>query len=116
MAVTVHGIPNCDTVKKARAWLAAHGVAHRFHDVRRDGLPAALLDGWMAAVGWERLLNRSGTTFRGLPEADRADLDAVRARALMLAHPTLIRRPVVSYPGGVLVGFAADPWARAFGV
>jgi arsenate reductase (glutaredoxin) len=109
--ITLYGIPNCDTVKKARKWLDAAGIAHRFHDVRKDGLDAARLDGWMAALGWEALLNRAGTTFRKLPDADKADLDAAKAAALMLAEPAMIKRPVVEYDGGLLVGFKEPEWA-----
>jgi Spx/MgsR family transcriptional regulator len=112
--IIVYGIPNCDTVKKARKWLDAAGIAHRFHDLRKDGLDAGRLDGWIAAVGWDVLLNRSGTTFRALPDADKAALDAARAAAIMLAQPAMIKRPVVEYPGGTLVGFKPDDWAVRF--
>jgi Spx/MgsR family transcriptional regulator len=110
----VHGIPNCDTVKKARAWLTQRGVAHEFHDFKRAGLPPALLDGWLAQVPLGRLLNRAGTTWRGLSEAERAaaDQDPAAARALLLAHTSLVRRPVVQWPDGQLsVGFDATNWA-----
>src|SRR3546814_8601103 len=83
MALTLYGIPNCDTVKKARRWLDGAGVSHRFHDFRKDGLDPAKLQGWIDAVGWERLLNKSGTTFRKLADTDKADLDAAKAKALM---------------------------------
>lgn len=109
--ITVFGIPNCDTVKKARQWLDRAGIAHRFHDVRKDGLEAARLDGWVTALGWEPLLNRNGTTFRKLDDAAKADLDATKASALMLAEPAMIKRPVVEYPGGLLVGFKDSEWA-----
>jgi Spx/MgsR family transcriptional regulator len=105
---TLYGIANCDTVKKARRWLAAEGIAHAFHDLRRDGLAPARLDGWIAALGWEALLNRKGTTWRALDPALReAPLDAAAARGLMLAQPTLIKRPVIEWPAGCSVGF--DP-------
>ncbi len=111
MATTiVHGITSCDSVKKARAWLQAEGRAFAFHDFKRDGLGEALLDRWIAAVGWEPLLNRRGTTWRGLSDAARAsaDGDAAGARVLMLSQPSLVKRPVVEWPGGtVSVGF--DP-------
>lgn len=112
-AAVVHGIPNCDTVRAARAWLTARGVAHRFHDFRKDGVPPAQLDAWIAAAGWERLLNRQGQTWRKLDEATRAGVtDAAAARALMLAAPSVIKRPVVQWPGGeVTVGFDAAHWA-----
>lgn len=109
--ITLYGIPNCDTVKKARKWLDNVGIAHRFHDVRKDGLDAARLDGWVAALGWEAVLNRSGTTFRKLPDPAKADIDAAKASALMLAEPAMIKRPVVEYPGGLLVGFREGDWA-----
>lgn len=109
--IILYGIPNCDTVKKARKWLDDAGIAHRFHDVRRDGLDAGRLGNWVAAAGWEALLNKSGTTFRKLPDADKAALDAARASALMLAEPAMIKRPVVEHPGGLLVGFKPDVWA-----
>jgi arsenate reductase (glutaredoxin) len=109
--INLYGIPNCDTVKKARKWLDGAGIAHCFHDVRKDGLDDARLGDWIAAVGWEALLNKSGTTFRKLPDAAKADLDAAKASALMLAEPAMIKRPVVEYSGGVLVGFKPDAWA-----
>lgn len=112
--IVVNGIANCDTVKKARAWLAEHGIAHQFHDLRKDGLDAARLGGWVDALGWEVLLNRAGTTFRKLPDADKAALDATSATALMLAQPAMIKRPVVEYPGGVSVGFRPDDWSARF--
>lgn len=108
--VTLYGIPNCDTVKKARKWLDAAEIAHNFHDVRKDGLDAERLDRWVAALGWTALLNRNGTTFRKRPDADKADLDTAKAAALMLADPAMIKRPVVEHDGGVLVGFRPDEW------
>ncbi len=106
----VHGIVNCDSVKKARAWLQAAGVAFEFHDFKRDGLPPERLDRWLSIVGWERLLNRKGTTWRRLDDASRAGaIDAAGARALMLAQPSLVKRPVVEWPDGSLtVGFDAE--------
>lgn len=116
MSTVCHGIPNCDTVKRARAWLTEHGHAHQFHDFKKAGVPAGEhgLDGWIAAVGWERLLNRQGTTWRKLDEAVRAAVvDAASARALMLAHPSVIKRPVVRWADGALtVGFDAAEFAR----
>lgn len=112
--LTIYGIPNCDTVKKARQWLNAAGLTHRFHDVRKDGLDAALLDGWIAAVGWDVLLNKNGTSFRKLPDVDKAGLDAARARALMLAEPAIIKRPVVDRDGAISVGFKPEIWAATF--
>ena len=113
MTMILYGISNCDTVKKARRWLDEQGVAYHFHDVRKDGLDAARLQGWIDALGWEKLLNKAGTTFRKLPEGDKADLDAAKAQALMLAQPSMIKRPVLEYPGGVLAGFKPEIWARA---
>lgn len=111
--ITLHGIPNCDTVKKARAWLDANGREHRFHDFKKLGVPEAGLDAWLAAAGWETVLNRKGTTWRGLDEATRAAVtDAASARALMLAQPSLIKRPVVVWSdGAITVGFDAADWA-----
>ena len=113
MCVTIYGIKNCDTMKKARAWLAEHGVAAEFHDYKVAGVDAARLAKWIDAVGWEKVLNRAGTTFRKLPDADKADLDAAKASALMLAQPSMIKRPVIEHPGGLLVGFAPDRYAQA---
>ena len=112
--VTVYGIPNCDTVKKARAWLAARGVNYTFHDYKKAGIDADRVAGWIDAVGLDVVLNRAGTTFRKLPEAERAELDAVRAVALMVANPSCIKRPIVEYPGGLLVGFREPAWDAAF--
>lgn len=112
--VTVYGIRNCDTMKKARAWLDARGVAYRFHDYKVDGIDRATLEGWVRALGWEVLLNRAGTTFRKLPEADRADLTAAKAVALMLAQPSMIKRPVTDVGGMLLVGFKPEAYAKAF--
>ena len=113
MNVTVYGIPNCDTIKKARAWLADNGVAYAFHDYKKEGVDPARLERWIELVGWEPLLNRAGTTFRKLPDAEKQGLDADRAAALMIAHPSMIKRPVVEYPGGLLVGFAAERYEAA---
>ncbi len=113
MSVELYGIPNCDTVKKARTWLDASGIAYAFHDYKKEGADPARLAKWAEAVGWEPLLNRAGTTFRKLDEADRADIDAAKALVLMAAQPSLIKRPVVEYRGGLLVGFKPDLWAAA---
>jgi Spx/MgsR family transcriptional regulator len=114
MTLVVHGIPNCDTVKRARAWLAEHGAVHTFHDFKKDGLSRGLLDAWIAQVGWERLVNRQGLTWKKLDEGTRAAVTgADAARALMLDKPSIVKRPVVAWPGGaVTVGFDADDWAR----
>lgn len=111
--IALYGIPNCDTVKKARTWLDANGIAYSFHDYKKEGADRARLAKWADAVGWEPLLNRAGTTFRKLPEADKGDIDAAKALALMAAQPSLIKRPVVEYRGGLLVGFKPDIWAAA---
>lgn len=109
----LYGIPNCDTVKRARAWLTAQGVVHGFHDFKKDGVPPQRLDAWLAAAGWEKLLNRQGTSWRKLDEALRAGVtDAAAARAVMLAQPSTIKRPVVEWPDGrITVGFDAATWA-----
>ncbi len=113
MTVTVYGIPNCDTVKKARTWLDAQGIAYAFHDYKKAGADAGKLAQWCAAAGWEKVLNRAGTTFKKLPDADKADLDAAKAVAVMAANPSSIKRPIVEHPGGLLVGFKPDEWAAA---
>lgn len=111
--IHVYGIPNCETVKKARAWLEAQGAAHAFHDFKKQGVPADRLDAWLATLGWETLLNRRGTTWRQLDEATRAAVsDAASARALMRAKPSVIRRPVVDWGGTVTAGFDPDDWQR----
>ena len=114
MSVIVYGIPNCDTVKKARSWLDAQGIAYTFHDYKKRGADPAQLAAWCAAAGWDKVLNRAGTTFRKLPEADRAELDTARAIALMALQPAAIKRPVVEHPGGLLIGFNPGAWAAAF--
>ena len=113
MTIQVYGIPNCDTVKKARGWLEACGLAYAFHDYKKEGADPAKLAAWSDAVGWEALLNRRGTTFRGLSEADKADIDRPKALRLMGANPSLIKRPVIEHAGGVLVGFDAGAWEAA---
>jgi Spx/MgsR family transcriptional regulator len=112
--VQVYGIPNCDTVKKARTWLTAQGWAHEFHDFKKQGVPPARMDHWLQAVGWETLLNRKGTTWRKLDADLQASAqDAASAKALMMAHPSLIKRPVVEWPGhSVSVGFKVEDWAH----
>ena len=113
--ISVYGIPNCDTVKKARAWLDAKGVAYIFHDFKKEGADPARLRDWVAAKGWETVLNRRGTTFRKLDPAATAELDADKAAALMQAHPSAIKRPVVEHPRGLLVGFDPAEWDSALG-
>ncbi|MDB5407342.1 MAG: yffB [Rhodospirillales bacterium] len=113
-SVTVYGIKACDTMKKARAWLDTHGVAYAFHDYKAQGVERGQLQRWADAVGWQTLLNRAGTTFRKLPEADKAGLDEGKAIALMLAQPSMIKRPVVDAEGGPIVGFKPEIYAKAF--
>lgn len=107
VTLTLYGIANCDTVRKARAALDARGVAYAFHDYKKGGVERALIERWVARVGWERLLNRQGTTFRKLPEAEKADLDAARAVEIMALHPSSIRRPVIDLGDELVIGF--DP-------
>lgn len=114
MSIIFYGIPNCDTVKKARVWLDDRGIAYRFHDYKKAGADAAKLEAWCTAKGWEAIINRAGTTFRKLPDAAKADLDMAKAIALMLAQPGMIKRPVLKYPGGLLVGFKPPEWEAAF--
>ncbi len=113
--VTIHGIKNCDTMKKARAWLETRRIAHQFHDYKSTGIDAATLRRWAKQVGWEALLNRSGTTFRKLPENEREGLTEAKAIALMLAQPSMIKRPVLDIGGKLLVGFRPESYAAAFG-
>lgn len=112
--ITMYGIPNCDTVKKARVWLDQHGVAYVFHDYKKAGVDAAQLGQWIDEHGWETVLNRAGTTFRKLPEADKANIDRDKAVALMLAQPSMIKRPVLDLGDRRLVGFKPDAYAAAF--
>jgi Spx/MgsR family transcriptional regulator len=114
MTITMHGIPNCDTVKKARVWLTEQGVDYAFRDYKKAPPSAEELTGWVGQAGWEKLLNKAGTTFRKLPDVDKADLDANKAVALMVAHPSLIKRPVVTGASALVVGFKADQWSDAF--
>ena len=114
MALQLYGIPNCDTVKKARTFLTAGGVVHDFHDYKKAGVPADALARWVARWGWEAVLNRAGTTFKALPDADKQGLDADKAMALMLANPSMIKRPIVEGEGVALIGFKPDAWAGAF--
>jgi Spx/MgsR family transcriptional regulator len=115
MAVTVYGIANCDTVKKARAWLEARGIDHVFHDYKKAGIERARLERWVDALGWDTVLNRAGTTFRKLPEAQREGLDRDRAIAIMLAQPSSIKRPLVEHGGGLLLGFRQAEWDEVLG-
>ena len=113
MPITIYGIKNCDTMKKARAWLDKRGVAYDFHDYKAKGIDKARLEGWTKKAGWETLLNRAGTTFRKLPDKDKDGITEKKAIALMLAQPSMIKRPVLELGGGkVLVGFKPDEYAK----
>lgn len=112
MTFVLFGIPNCDTVKKARVWLDQEGAAYVFHDYKKQGVERAMLERWIAAHGWERVLNRAGTTFRKLPDEARQGLDADKAIALMLEQPSMIKRPVLERDGrDSLIGFKPDAYA-----
>jgi Spx/MgsR family transcriptional regulator len=115
VTTTLNGIRNCDTMKKAWTWLDQHGVAYAFHDYKREGISRAKLEAWVGQLGWELLLNRAGTTFRKLPEADRAALDAEKAIGLMLAQPSMIKRPVLEAEGRLIVGFRPADYEQLFG-
>ncbi|MCP9630158.1 ArsC family reductase [Rhodopseudomonas palustris] len=114
MSVTIFGIKNCDTMKKARAWLDGHGVAYDFHDYKAAGIDHAHLARWAKQAGWETLLNRAGTTFRKLPDADKEGLTEAKAIALMLAQPSMIKRPVLETGKTLLVGFRPEAYEEAF--
>jgi arsenate reductase (glutaredoxin) len=111
-SITIYGIKNCDTMKKARAWLDSHGVAYGFHDYKAEGIERARLVHWAKEVGWETLLNRAGTTFRKLDHVDKEKLSETKAIALMLAQPSMIKRPVLDLGGKLLVGFKPEIYAR----
>ena len=115
MKPILYGIKNCDTVKKARAWLDAHGVAYDFHDYKKAGIDEQRLRAWAAELGWEKLLNRAGTTFRKLPAGEQEQLSEKKAIALMLAQPSMIKRPVLDAGGKLLVGFKPEQYEKAFG-
>ena len=111
--LTIYGIPNCDTMKKARAWLESRGVPHAFHDYKAGGIDRSSLEAWVGEHGWETVLNRAGTTFRGLPDGEKQGLDAEKAIALMLAQPSLIKRPVLDLGGRTVVGFKPEVYEAA---
>jgi arsenate reductase len=113
MTITIYGIKACDTMKKARAWLDEHGVAYHFHDYKTVGIVRESLERWVAEKGWETVLNRAGTTFRKLPDADKSPLDAGKAVALMLAQPSMIKRPVLDLGDELLIGFRPEAYAAA---
>ena len=112
-AITIYGIKNCDTMKKARAWLEQHKVAYDFHDYKTAGIEKPVLESWIKAVGWEPLLNRAGTTFKKLPEAKKENLDERKAIALMLDQPSMIKRPVLDLGGKFVVGFKPEIYEKA---
>ena len=111
MQARLYGIKNCDTMKKARAWLDSHGVAYVFHDYKMTGIDRAHLEAWCREAGWETVLNRAGTTFKKLSDEDRGNLDQDKAIALMLAQPSMIKRPVLEADGKLLIGFKPDVYA-----
>ena len=114
MTITLYGIKNCDTMKKARAWLDGRGVAYAFHDYKTQGIDRARLEAWSRELGWQTLLNRAGTTFRKLPDTERESITERKAIALMLAQPSTIKRPVLDLGGRRIVGFKPDLYAGAF--
>ena len=116
MPITIYGIKNCETMKKARAWLDQRGVKYQFHDYKTKGIDKAKLEGWAKKAGWEALLNRAGTTFRKLPDKDKDKVTEKKAIALMLAQPSMIKRPVLELGGGkILVGFKPEEYDKALG-
>lgn len=112
--ITVYGLATCDTTRAARKWLDAEGQKHAFYDVRADGLTRSLVESWVKDLGWEKVLNKASTTWRELPEAEKAGVDEKKAVALLLAHPTLVKRPVLDRGGKLSLGFKADAWAKLF--
>ena len=113
--ITIFGIKNCDTMKKARSWLESHKIPHDFHDYKTEGIDEATLQGWVKKVGWEVLVNRAGTTFKKLPDADKERITEKKAIALMLAHPSMIKRPVLNAKGKLTVGFKPEEYDKLFG-
>jgi arsenate reductase (glutaredoxin) len=114
MPITLYGIKNCDTMKKARAWLDAKGVSYAFHDYKASGIDRTRLEGWVSEVGWETLLNRAGTTFRKLPDAEKAGIDEHKALALMVEQPSMIKRPIVDMGDRIVVGFKPEQYETVF--
>lgn len=115
MGVTIYGIKKCDTMKRARAWLDEHSIEYRFHDYKTSGIERRQLAAWCASAGWERLLNRNGTTFRQLSEDQRSGVDESKAIALMLTQPAMIKRPVLELDRSIMVGFSPETYAKALG-
>jgi arsenate reductase (glutaredoxin) len=114
LSITLYGIPNCDTVKKARVWLDGKGIAYTFHDYKKQGADPAKIASWIDQAGWEKVLNRAGTTFKKLPDADKEGLDAAKVVTVLAANPSAIKRPIVEHPGELLVGFKEAEWEAAF--
>ncbi|ASL41207.1 MULTISPECIES: ArsC family reductase [Acetobacter] len=114
--ITIYGIKSCDTMRKAMKWLEAHSVAYSFHDYKKQGIDTATLKQWAQNVGWEKLLNKAGTTFRKLPDSEKENIDESRALALMVAYPSLIKRPVLDREGEITVGFKPEVYADLFAV
>jgi arsenate reductase (glutaredoxin) len=114
MTPTLYGIPNCDTVKKARSWLDAHNIAHVFHDYKKSGIDAVTLSRWCDRLGWEMVLNRAGTTFKKLADADKTNLTQAKAIQLMLAQPSMIKRPIVDTNSQLIPGFKPEQYEKAF--
>ena len=112
--VTIHGLAACDTTRAARKWLDAKKIAHRFHDVREDGLTKPLVESWVKQLGWEKVLNKASTTWRELPEKEKAGVDEKKAVMLLLAHPTLVKRPVLDRGGVLMLGFKPEVYAKTF--
>lgn len=114
MTTTIYGIKSCDTMRKARTWLDENGVDYAFHDYKKDGLDGATLDRWMGMAEWEKLLNRAGTTFRKLADEDKQDISADKAKTLLLAQPSMVKRPVLERGGKILIGFKPEQYAAFF--
>lgn len=114
MTITLYGIKNCDTMKKARTWLDGQGIAYHFHDYKAEGVTSENLQRWSAECGWDTVLNRAGTTFRALDDTQKADLDQAKAVALMLAQPSMIKRPVLEADGRIIIGFKPERYAEFF--
>lgn len=112
--ITLYGIPNCDTVKKARAWLDAHGVVYNFHDYKKHGVDAAKIAQWVSQAGLDRVLNRLGTTYRKLPDEVKGRMEGEAAVRAMVANPSMIKRPIVEFAGGLLIGFSSAEWEATF--
>lgn len=112
--VTIYGLATCDTTRAARKWLDGKKIAYGFYDVREDGLTRPLVEGWVKRLGWEKVLNKASTTWRELPEKEKQGVDEKKAIALLLAHPTLVKRPVLDRGGELMLGFKADSYAKAF--